>query len=176
MESFRTKRGRCFISESELRLEESYTDQLKHYYEEAKASTRGLVLTGLMIVYVVWMVNFILFERGEFFPYFLGSLVIIVVLAYVVDHLRGFRRVNQLSLDSITAVEVIEGSWWTHYRFIIEYQNGNQINKRRIRLSSRYFGFTEQAFEHAKELFRAQDISLTGDADQFDNTQSSPRQ
>ncbi|WP_150123175.1 hypothetical protein [Haladaptatus sp. R4] len=120
------------------------------------------------------MANFILFERRESFAYFLGFFVIIVVLAYVVDHLRGFRRVNQLPLDSITAVEVIEGSWWTHPRFIIEYQNGDQINKRRIRLPSRYFTFTEQEFEHAKELFRSHDIPLTGDVDRSDTTQSSP--
>ena len=173
MESFRTKRGRCFIFESELRLEESYTDQLKHYYEEAKASTRGLVLTGLMIVYVVWMASFIPFERRESFAYFLGFFVIIVVLAYVVDHLRGFRRVNQLPLDSITAVEVIEGSWWTHPRFIIEYQNDEQVNKRRIRLPSRYFAFTDQEFEQAKELFRSHDIPLTGDVDRSSSNRAS---
>jgi hypothetical protein len=165
VDSFRTKRGRCFISGSELRIEESYIDQSKRYYEEAKSSTRGLVLTGLMIVYVVWMANYILFDRREFFPYFLGFFVIIVVLANVVDHLRGFRRVDTLPLDSITAVEVIEGSWWTHPRFIIEYQNGDHINKRRVRLPSRYFAFTEQEFEHAKELFRSHDIPLIGDID-----------
>ncbi len=163
----------CFISESELRLEESYTDQLKHYYEGAKASTRGLVLTGLMIVYVVWIVNYFIFIKPELLPPFLPIFVIIVVLAYFVDLLRGFRRVNQLTLDSITAVEVIEGSLWTHPRFIIEYQNDGQSNKRRIRLPSRYFAFTEQEFEHAKELFRSHEIPLTDDVDRFNDTQPS---
>jgi hypothetical protein len=89
--------------------------------------------------------------------------VIIIVLAYIVDHLRGFRRVDTLPINSITAIEVIEGSWWTHARFIVEYQNDEQANKRRIRLPSRYFAFTEQEFEHAKKLFRSHEIPLTGD-------------
>ena len=173
MASFRTKRGTCFISDNELRLEESYTGQLKRYYEGAKASTRGLVLVGLMGVYLVWMVHFFLFVRRGLFPIFFVILVIIIVLAHIADHLRGFRRVDILPLDSITAVEVIEGAWWTHARFIIEYQNGDQSNKRRVRLPSRYFAFTEREFEHAKALFRSHDIPLTGTVDRFDDSQSS---
>ena len=127
-----------------------------------------------MIVSVAWMVNYLLFVRRELFPYFLVFFSISVAFGYSVNYLRGFRRVKTLPLDSVTAVEVIEDSWWTHARFIIEYQNDDKVNKRRIRLPSRYFTFTEQEFEHAKELFHSHDIPLTGDVNRSDDTQSSP--
>lgn len=103
-----------------------------------------------------------------------GAFVVIVVLAYTIDRLRGFRRTETIPLDVITEVKVMNGSPLTDRRFIVVYEDDGQPRKRRIRVPTRGFAFSKPAFERAKRLFRSNGISLAGDADRRGASRRTP--
>ncbi|WP_433633750.1 hypothetical protein [Halomicrococcus sp. NG-SE-24] len=161
MGDFRTKRGRCSVSDGVLRIDESYTGQLKRNYEGAKSSLVVFILFLAFIVSMVgWSVNIVLNERWVI-PYLFGVFAIIAIVAYTIDYLRGFRQVETIPLASIIDVQVVKGTMWTHPRFIVSYKRDGEPYKRRIRLPSRHFAFTEQEFESAKHLFQTNGVQLS---------------
>lgn len=166
MERFRTNRGTCSIADDELRLDESYRGQLRRYYEGAQASIPGFVLVAVGFIGFFWQFTYIALNGRWLLPYLFGAFVVIVILAYTIDHLRGFRRSETISLGAIAEVKVVNGSPLTHRRFIISYEDNGQPRKRRIKIPTRGFAFSKPEFERAKQLFRSNGISLTGDADQ----------
>lgn len=165
MERFRTKRGTCFIKHGELRLDENYRGQFKRYYEGARSSKLGFVLVLASFTFFFWEAATIVLNDRWILPYFFGTVVAVVIFAYTIDHLRGFRRPETIPLDAITEIRVITGSLWTHRRFVVIYEKDNRPRKRRIRIQSRGFAFSKREFERAKQLFRSNGLSLTGDAD-----------
>lgn len=162
MGSFKTKRGTCSLTTDELRIEESYTGQLKRYYEGVTTTKRGLVL-GLLVLGVV-AVEFVAIIRTDqwVLVYIVGLAIPIVLIGYGIDYVRGFRRVETIPRDAITEITSIDGTIWTHQRFIVKYEDNGRISKRRIRLPSRQFAFTDQEFERAKQLFRTNDLPFIG--------------
>ncbi len=158
MGRFRTKRGTCFVSDGNIRLHESYAGQLKRYYEGAKQSRHGLALVSNLFLFPPLSVLYIILSEPGILLYLLGLAAVIAIFGYLVDYVPGFRRVETIPLGEITKVQAVEGSSWTHPRFVVEYGYGNQTNKRRIRLPSRYFAFTEREFERAKQLFEEHSV------------------
>lgn len=160
MARFRTKRGACFVSDGKIRLDESYRDQLNRYYEEARRSNRGLVLVTALFVSLLLMAFYTARAGPEMLPYLLGFATILGVLGYTADRVRGFRRVETISCEAITAVRAIERSRATHPRFVVKYEDAEGTHRRRIKLPSRHFPDTEREFERAKQLFRSNGVPL----------------
>jgi hypothetical protein len=165
MGQFRTKRGACSIANGELRVDESYRSQLKRYYEGARSSIRGFVLVVGAFAYLLWWFTTTTLTQRWLLPYCFGAFVVVVGLAYTIDYLRGFRRPATIPLDAISEVTVVDGSVWTHRRFVVSYETDNQSRRRRIKAPSRGFAFSESEFERAKQLFRSNDVPLAGDTD-----------
>lgn len=162
MGAFRTKRGTCTISHGELHLDESRLGQFRRCSEGARSSILEFVLATISFLYSVWSFVEILRDDRRLLPYLVGSVALLVGVAYAIDYLRGFRRPETVPLDAIAESKAISGSRWTHPRFIVRYESGGETKKRRIRLPSRRFSFTEGEFEDAKRLFRSHDIPLSG--------------
>ena len=107
----------------------------------------------------IWYVGTV---RPDIFWIELALLVVLITLAYTIDHIRGFRRPEEIPLDAITDIDFIDASMWTHKRFIISYKEDGRIYKRRIRLPSQQFSYTAQELDAAKQLFGTLDISSSG--------------
>lgn len=127
MATFRTKRGTCAIADGEVHIDEHYTGLFKRYYEGARSSKRGFVLVIVGMSYLPVQFTVIVLNQRWMLPYLLGGIVGIAVLASIIDHLRGFRRVETIPLDAITDITVVNGSRWTHPRFIIRYKHDDQL-------------------------------------------------
>jgi hypothetical protein len=164
MGSFRTKRGTCSIAGGELRIDESYRDQFGRYCEGARDSKLGFVLVVVLFGYLFFSFAYIALSARWLLPVVFGVLAI-VPLAYAIDYLRGFRQAETIPLDAITETKVVNGTVWTHRRFIVSYETSNQSRRRRIKAPSRGFAFSESEFERAKQLFRSNDVPLAGDTD-----------
>lgn len=158
MSSFKTKRGTCSLTSDELRIEESYRGQLKRYYEGVTTTKRSIVLGLLMFGgMAVAFIDIIRTDQWVLF-YIMGLGIPLVLIGYGIDYVRGFRRVETIPRDAITEITSIDGTIWTHQRFIVTYETEGRMSKRRIRLPSRQFAFTDQEFERAKQLFRTNDL------------------
>ena len=162
MRRFKTNRGECFVDDNALYINESFRGQFKRYAEAATASVWSFAMGLLMLIGLFGPIWYVGTVRPDIFWIELALLVVLITLAYTIDHIRGFRRPEEIPLDAITDIDFIDASMWTHKRFIISYKEDGRIYKRRIRLPSQQFSYTAQELDAAKQLFGTLDISSSG--------------
>ena len=153
MARFKTNRGECYLSEDALHIDESASGYLQHMYEAATSSVRDFLFVSIFVT--VLGVNLAIIMAGNVLGVVIGGGIgfCIVGIVYGVGYLRGFRQVETIPLKSITAVDRVEGSAWTHPRYIVSYEEDGATHKRRIKLPSRYLSFSEKQREPASQLF-----------------------
>ncbi|WP_160133734.1 hypothetical protein [Halococcus salsus] len=154
--SFRTKRGRCVLDSEagELRLTSSWRGLFKRYYEGNKLVFGGMVL-GLGSLPIA-----LLSADRRTLLVGLGLLVVLIAGGRLSNSVRGFTTARRIPLDSVVAIEPIEGSAVTRPRFVVSYSAAGTVKKRYVMLPSRYLSYTGEEFEKAKSLFRRHDLPL----------------
>ncbi|EMA38087.1 hypothetical protein [Halococcus hamelinensis] len=154
--SFRTKRGRCVLDNEagELRLTSSWRGQFRRYYEG-----NTLVFVGMVLVLGYLPVVLISLERRTLLVG-LGLLLVLLVGGRLSNYVRGFTSAHRIPLDSVVAIEPIEGSPVTRPRFVVSYSEAGTVKRRYVMLPSRYLSYTGEEFGEAKSLFRGHDLPV----------------
>lgn len=155
--SFRTKRGRCILDTEAgaLRLTSSWRGQFKRYYEGSK-----LIFAMMVLFFFIYVPIALLTAGLQTLLIILGIILVIVGGGQLSNYVRGFTSTECVPLDEITAVEPVEGSWWTQPRFIVSYATNKSEKKRYVILPSSHLSYTGEEFEKAKDLFRQHDLPL----------------
>ena len=155
--SFRTKRGRCIldIEVDELRLTSSWRGQFKRYYEGSK-----LIFVMMTLFFFGYLPVALLTAGLQTLLATLGIGLIIVAGGQLSNYVRGFTSTPRIPFDAVTAIESVEGSWWTRPRFVVSYTINETEKKRYVMLPSPHLSYTDEEFEKAKYLFRQHSLPL----------------
>ena len=161
--SFATKRGVVYFTDDTILFEESIAGYVHSLYQEywqsdvwwRKAIFIGYVLT--LLVAVSGIISTI--QRGRILL-LSGALVLLVVL-WLVDYVRGFRSLDRIPLDAVEDVSATRGKkGLTRPRLVVTYTDGGSAHKRRVNLLSLYTVNGETAFERALEAFEEREVRI----------------
>lgn len=153
MESFRTKRGRCVVTDDELRIERSLRLHLLRYWEGNKvllavylAAYAGLAYAAARVV-----------RGGNWRALAVGALAVVAVVAVgrVLNSRRGVTGDDSIPLHDVEAVVAVAGDdWFTRPRFVVRYWRGDGVKHRHVMMPSGLLSFGDREFERAVDLFR----------------------
>ncbi|UPV99690.1 hypothetical protein M0R88_14360 [Halorussus gelatinilyticus] len=169
METFRTKRGRCVLTDDELRLESGLYLQARRYWEGNKPLLAGYIcLYGALAVAAVRVVR-----AGDWRAIAVGALAVTVlfVVGRTVNRRRGVGSADRIPLHDVESVAAVEGDdWLTRPRFVVRYWRGGGVKRRDVMMPSGLLSYGESEFERAKRRFRERGIPVEtvrpGDADE----------
>lgn len=162
MSGFKTSRGHCSVSDSVLHIEESTRGQLARYYEAATGSIRGFLLVAVGAIGFAITIAFVANAGIEFVLLEALLLALLIGAGYAADYYRGFRRPEEIPLESITEIQYVDASMWNNKRFIVSYEDEGQFYRRRIQIPSQQFPYSAQELDTAQQLFRTLDAPYTG--------------
>lgn len=159
MESFRTRGGQCKITEDTIQIDNSYVGRIKRHYDENR------LLSLLWVISIpLWALYLFMMDDWEMLALGLGiSLAVAgayLTFGYLYNYVRDFTYDDQIQRDAIETVKPVEGTKWiSRPRFIVKYEQEGERKNRYIQMPSK-FGYGDEEFEKAKELFRSQGIPL----------------
>jgi hypothetical protein len=151
--SFRTKRGRCVLTDDELRIESGLLSHARRYWEGNKA----LLAAYLALYAVLVLASLRVVARGDWDALVFGTLVVaaLVLGGRVLNHRRGVTSDDRIALHDVEAVEAVEGDdWLTRPRFVVHHWSGGEIKYRYVMMPSGLLSYGEREFDRAIELFR----------------------
>jgi hypothetical protein len=157
--TFRTKRGRCVLTDDELRIESGVRLQVRRYWEGNRALLAGylalyavLVLAGLRIV-----------GRGDWRVLVLGVGVVtaLVIGGRVLNARRGVTSDDRIPLHDVEAIEAVGGDdWLTRPRFVVRYWSGDGVKYRYVMVPSGLLSYGDSEFDRAAATFREAGIPV----------------
>ena len=152
MESFRTKRGRCVLTDEELRIETGVLAQARRYWEGNR-----LLLAGYLGVYALLLIAAAEVVRAEDWRALAFGTIAVVslfVAGRTLNRQRGVTGDDRIPLHDVERVEAVEGDdWLTRPRFVVSYWRGNAISHRYVMMPSGLLSYGGREFERAKDLF-----------------------
>lgn len=159
MPTFRTKRGRCVLTDDELRVESGILLHAKRYWE----GNRTLLAAYIALYAVLVIASARVVGRGDWDALALGAGVVaaLVVGGRVLNYRRGVTSDDRIPLHDVEAVEAVEGDdWLTRPRFVVHYWRGNGVKYRYVMMPSGLLSYGEREFDRAAELFREAGIPV----------------
>lgn len=157
--SFRTKRGRCVLTDAELRIETGVLAQARRYWEGNKP-----LLFGYLAVYAVLGVAALEAAGGGDWRALAFGTVAVVALFVAGRRLndrRGVTDADRIPLHDVERVEAVEGDdWLTRPRFVVNYWRANGVAHRYVMMPSGLLSYGPREFERAKERFREAGIPV----------------
>lgn len=159
MKNFRTRGGQCQITDEAIRIEDSYVGRIKRHYDE----NRGLFLLWLIMVSLWLLYSFVtlhwrLFALGVGFGLAVGG--VYLAFGYAYNYIRDFTYDDQIRRGAIETVKPVSGTKWiSRPRFIVKYRRDGERKNRYIQMPSK-FGYGDEEFERAKEIFRSENVPL----------------
>ncbi|WP_137287082.1 hypothetical protein [Halorussus salinisoli] len=159
MASFRTKRGRCVLTDDELRVESGLLSQAKRYWEGNKP-----LLAAYLVVYAALVAASVqVVGRGDWtaLAVGVGVVVALVVVGRAVNRRHGVGSADRIPLHDVESVAAVEGDdWLTRPRFVVRYWRGGEVQRRYVMMPSGLLSYGESEFEEAKAVFRDRGISV----------------
>lgn len=159
VESFRTKRGRCILTDEELRVETGVLAQVRRYWEGNR-----LLLAAYLVVYAVLLFGAAEVVRAENWRavgFGAVAVGILLVAGRALNRQRGVTGDDRIPLRAIEGVEAVAGDdWLTRPRFVVSYWRGNAIAHRYVMMPSGLLSYGHREFEQATELFREAGIPV----------------
>ena len=159
MATFRTKRGRCVLTDDELRIESGVLLQARRYWEGNRALLVGyLALYGILILASLRVVG-----RGDWRALALGAGVVaaLVVGGRVLNSRRGVTGDDRIPLHDVEAVEAVAGDdLLTRPRFVVRYWRGNRVKYRYVMMPSGLLSYGDSEFDRAAATFREAGIPV----------------
>ena len=149
MDSFKTKKGRCIITDDAIQLESPFLARFKRTYEGSKLLFTGVMLLfGYVIVSLV-VDRFIFWRAVVVWGIILGVIVIILRHLYIVVFLDQTLD-DRIPLQAVTRVTLNE---LPRPVFFVHYEKDGEAVYRAIPLPSARYDYTAQKVETAKETF-----------------------
>lgn len=149
MDSFKTKKGRCIITDDAIRLESPFLARFKRTYEGSKLLFTGLMLLfGYMVVSLV-VDQFIFWRAVAVWGIVLGIIGIILRHLYIVVFLDQTLD-DCIPLQAVTRVTINE---LPRPVLFVHYKKDGKAVYRAIPLPSARYDYTAQEVETAKETF-----------------------
>lgn len=149
MDSFKTKKGRCIVTDDAVRLESPFLARFKRTYEGSKLLFIGVMLLfGYMIVSLVTD-RFIFWRPIAVWAIIIAAIIgvlkriVIYFLDQTLDDRIPLQRVTRITLNEVRNRPV----------FFIHYEKDGSAVYRPIPLPSSRYEYTKQEVETAKEIF-----------------------
>lgn len=154
MESFRTRGGQWRITDEAIHIDGNYIGRIKRHYDENK------LLTLVWFVLLLYVLYSLVFGDWEVYSLGLGIAGSYLAFGYVYNYVRDFTYDNRIQRDAIEIVKPVTGTkGLSRPRFIVKYKRDGKRKNRYIQMPSK-FGYGDEEFEKAKELFRIEGIPL----------------
>jgi hypothetical protein len=159
VDRFRTKRGRCVLTDDELRVESGLLLQARRYWEGNRALLAGyLAAYGLLVAAAVRVLDR---EGWTALAVGAGAVAALVVAGRVVNRRRGVTGDERIPLHDVERIEVFEGDdWLTRPRFVVRYWRDGRVKRRYVMMPSGLLSYGESEFERAKRLFRERELPV----------------
>lgn len=159
MQSFRTKRGRCVLTDDELRIESGLVSHVRRYWEGNR-----LLLVAYLAVYAALLVASVsIVGRGNWdaLAVGVGAVAALVVAGRVLNHRHGVTDDDRIALHDVERIEAVEGNdWLTRPRFVVHYWRGGGVKHRHVMMPSGLLSYGDTEFERAKGLLRERGLSV----------------
>lgn len=148
MDSFKTKEGRCIVTDDTIRLESSFLAPFKRTYEGSKLLFTGVILLfGYAIVSLV-VDQFIFWRPVAVWGIILGVVAIVLRHLYIVFSDRALD--DRIPLQIVTRITLDERS---RPVFCVHYEKDESEVYRVIPLPSSRYDYTEREVAIAKKTF-----------------------
>lgn len=149
MDSFKTKKGRCIITDNVIQLKSPFLARFKRTYEGSK-----LLFTGVMLLFGYMVVSLIV-DRFIFWRAVVVWGITLGVIGIVLRHLYILVFLDQtlddrIPLQAVTKVTLNE---LPRPVFFVHYEKDGEAVYRAIPLPSSRYDYTEQEVATAKEIF-----------------------
>ena len=166
MASFRTRRGRCVLTDDELRIEAGLVSHARRYWEGNRPR-----LAAYLAVYAALVVAAArVLGRGDWDALAFGVVAVaaVVVAGRRLNARRGVTGDDRIPLHDIEGVEAHEGEGWlSPPRLVVRYWRGGGVKRRYVLMPSRALSYSATEFETARRLLRERGIPVeTVDADE----------
>ncbi|NHN58403.1 MULTISPECIES: hypothetical protein [Halorussus] len=159
MASFRTRRGRCVLTDDELRIESGLASHVLRYWEGNR-----LLLAAYLAVYAALTVAAgRVLARGDWDALAFG--VVAVAAAVVAGRRfsarRDVTRDSRIPLYDVEAVEAYAGeARFSPPRFVVRYWRGGDVKRRYVLMPSRTLSYADAEFEAATRLLRERGVPV----------------
>lgn len=158
MKGFKTKKGRCIVTDEEIRLESPFLARFKRTYEGSKLLFAGVVLViGYLVVSLIF--DQFIFQRAPM-VWAIGIATIVIVLKLLYVYASNQTLDNQIPLDKVKHIKLIQRR---RPIFIVNYEKNDSEVYRAIPLPSARYSYTEQELEKAKRLFKRHGFQIKED-------------
>jgi hypothetical protein len=159
VQSFRTKRGRCVLTDDDLRIEEGLVSHVRRYWEGNR-----LLLVAYLVVYAALLgASVAVLGRGNWdaLAVGVGAVAVLVVAGRVLNHRHDVTSDDRIALHDVERVEAVEGNdWLTRPRFVVHYWRGGRMKHRHVMMPSNLLSYGGTEFERAKGLLRERGLSV----------------
>ncbi|WP_276300651.1 hypothetical protein [Halorussus lipolyticus] len=160
MASFRTKRGRCVLTDDELRIESGLVSHARRYWE----GNRLLLVAYLGVYGVLLGASASILADGDSWDALgvgVGAVAVLLVVGRVLNRRRDVTGDDRIAFHDVERVEAIEGDdWLTRPRFVVHYWRGDGVKRRHVMMPSGLLSYGDSEFERAKELLRERGLSV----------------
>ncbi|UPV73642.1 hypothetical protein M0R89_13975 [Halorussus limi] len=159
MASFRTKRGRCVLTDDELRVESGLYLQAKRYWE----GNRPLLAVYLGLYAALLVASARVASSGEWRALVVGAIAVVTLLVAgrAANRRRGVGSADRIPLYDVESVTAVAGDdWLTRPRLVVRYWRDGGVKRRRVMMPSGLLSYGESEFERAKRTFRERGIPV----------------
>lgn len=157
--TFRTRRGRCVLTDDELRIESGLASHVRRYWE----GNRPLLAVYLAVYAALAVAAGRVLARGDWDALAFG--VVAVAAAVVAGRRfsarRDVTRDSRIPLYDVEAVEAHAGeARFSPPRFVVRYWRGGDVKRRYVLMPSRTLSYADSEFEAATRLLRERGIPV----------------
>ncbi|WP_135827003.1 hypothetical protein [Halorussus ruber] len=160
METFRTKRGRCVLTDEEIRIEEGLVSHARRYWE----GNRLLLVVYLGVYAALLAASASILADGDSWDALavaVGAVAVVLVVGRVLNRRRDVTGDDRIALLDVERVEAVEGDdWLTRPRLVVHYWRGGGVKHRHVMMPSGLLSYGGSEFERAKDLLRERGISV----------------
>ncbi|PSP55242.1 hypothetical protein BRC82_07000 [Halobacteriales archaeon QS_1_67_19] len=159
MDSFRTKRGRCVLTDDELRIETGLVPQIRRYWEGNKP-----LLAAYLLVYSILLVAAVNVVRGgnwDALAFGIGVVATLSATGWALGRRRGVRSDDHIPLHDVESVAAVAGDdWLTRPRLVVRYWRGGGVKRRYVMMPSGLLSYADAEFERAETLLRERGVPV----------------
>jgi hypothetical protein len=160
MGSFRTRGGQCRITDDAIHIDGSYVGRIKRHYDENKLLTLLWLISPLYVVYFLIQVDRDVYVLSLGLGIGLAVGGTYLAFGYVYNYVRDFTYDDRIQRDAIETIKPVSGTKGiSRPRFIVKYERDGERKNRYIQMSSK-FGYGDEEFEKAKDLFQSVGLPL----------------
>ncbi|WP_435179041.1 hypothetical protein [Halorussus sp. AFM4] len=157
--SFRTRRGRCVLTDGELRVESGPVGHGRRYWE----GNRPLLAAYLALYAALAVGAGRVLARGDWDALAFGAVAVAAVLiaGRRFKDRRGITRENRIPLYDVEAVEAYPGERrFSPPRLVVRYRRGGTVKRRYVLMPSRALSYADREFEAATRLLRERGVPV----------------